>query len=79
MLPEHLPMYRPSIVAMVETRILGVKAQVVGDRIGFRNCFWVEAQGFQGGIWVLWNSDEIGAAVRNSHEQFVMVEIQPLA
>ena len=70
-------MYKPSIVALVETRISGTPAQEVCNRIGFRNWFRVEAQGFQGGIWVLWNSDEIGVEVINSHEQFVMVELQP--
>ena len=76
-LREHIRMHRPSIVALVETRISRRRAQAVCDKIGFRNCFRVEAQGFQGGIWVLWNSDEIGVAVRNSHEQFVTVEVQP--
>jgi len=76
-LREHILMHKPSIVALVETRISGTRAQEVCDRIGFRNCFRVEAQGFQGGIWVLWNSDEIGVEVINSHEQFVTVEVKP--
>ena len=76
-LREHIHMHRPSIVALVETLISGAKAQSVCDRIEFRNCFRVEAQGFQGGIWVLWNSEEIEIEVINSHERFVMVEIKP--
>jgi len=76
MLREHIHMYKPCIVALVETRISGSRAQLVCDRIGFRNCFRVEAQGFQGGIWVLWNSEETKIEVITSHEQFVTVEVK---
>jgi len=74
-LREHLRMHRPSIIALFETRLSGPRAQQVCERIGFRNSFRVEAQGFQGGIWVLWNSDEFHVAVLDTHDQFVTVEI----
>jgi len=45
-LREHIHMHKPSIVALVETRISGKKAQLTCDKIGFRNCFRVEAKGF---------------------------------
>jgi len=77
LLREHIHMHRPSILALVETRISRRKAQAVCDRIGYDGCFRVEAQGFQGGIWVLWNSNEIGVDVVKSHEQFVTVEVKP--
>jgi len=76
-LREHLNIHRLSIVALFETRISGPRAQQVCERIGFRNFFRVDAQGFQGGIWVLWNSDEFDVDVLNTHEQFVTVEIKP--
>ena len=69
-------MHRLSIIALVETRISGPRAQSVCGKIGFSRCFRVEAQGFQGGIWVLWNSKEIGVDVIKSHEYFVMVEVK---
>jgi len=37
----------------------------------------VEAQGFKGGIWVLWNSHELDAKIITSHDQFVTIEITP--
>jgi len=52
-LREHIKNHRPHIVALVETRVSGAGAQLTCDKIGFKNCFRVEAQGFQGGIWVL--------------------------
>ena len=76
-LREHIRMHKPSVIGLVETRISGRKAQEVCDKIGFTNCFRVVAQGFQGGIWVLWNSHEIVVEVVFSHDQFVTVEITP--
>ena len=75
-LREHNHLHKPSIVALLETRISGFRAQSICTKSGFRNSFRVEARGFQGGIWVLWNADEIDIAVLNSHEQFVTVEIK---
>jgi len=75
-LREHIRQHRPHIVALVETRISGTRAQAVSTKIGFRNCFCVEAQGFQGGIWVFWNEDEIEVEVLTSHAQFVTVELK---
>ena len=76
-LREHIRMQKPSIVALVETRVSGAKAQAVCAKIGFRNCFRVEAQGFQGGIWVLWHSDDFDIEVLRSHEQYVTMEVKP--
>jgi len=42
-LREHIRMHNPSVVALVETRVLGSRAQAVCSKIGFRNCFQVEA------------------------------------
>ncbi|KAJ8434791.1 hypothetical protein Cgig2_033741 [Carnegiea gigantea] len=50
-LKEHIRVQQPTILALVETHITGSRAQSVCDRIGFGGCFWVEAQGFRGGIW----------------------------
>jgi len=75
-LREHIRQHRPHIVALVETRISGVRAQSVNKKIGFRNCFRVEAQGFQGGIWVLWNEEEMEIEILTSHAQFVTMELK---
>ena len=76
-LQEHMRIHKPSIIGLVETRISGRRAQEVCDKIGFTNCFRVEAQGFQEGIWVLWNSHEVEAEIIDSRDQFVIMEIIP--
>jgi len=76
MLREHIRMHRPGIVALVETRISGPKAQTVCNRTGFRRSIRVEARGFSGGIWVLWNDVDLELEVINTHDQLVTVGIK---
>ena len=71
----HIHIHKLSIVALVETRVLGARAQAICEPTGFRNNFCIKARGFQGEIWVLWNSDELDIEVINSREQFVMIKV----
>ncbi|GMJ08752.1 hypothetical protein HRI_004544400 [Hibiscus trionum] len=48
---------KPSVVTLLETRISGIRDDCIISRLGFQSSFWVEAQGFSGGIWLLWNGD----------------------
>jgi len=64
-------------MALMGTRVFGSQAQTICEMTGYRNNFRVEARGFQGGIWVLWNSDEMDIAVLNSQDQFVTVKVDP--
>jgi hypothetical protein len=43
-------------IALLETRISGVKAEAVVKKIGLQEGVRVDAQGFSGGIWCLWKS-----------------------
>jgi len=66
-LKEHIRVQQPTILALVETHIMGSKAQSVCYRIGFEGCFRVEAQGFRGGIWILWRPNEVGVNILRHH------------
>ncbi|MBA0683687.1 hypothetical protein Goari_025324, partial [Gossypium aridum] len=46
--------------------ISGCKADTVIAKLGFDNSFRVEAFGFTGGFWILWN-DDIGVEILNVH------------
>ncbi|KAE8729471.1 Xyloglucan galactosyltransferase KATAMARI1 [Hibiscus syriacus] len=46
--------HKPYFVALLETRVSGLKADSIIAKFGFCNSFRVEAQGFRGGIWLLW-------------------------
>ncbi|KAJ8423470.1 hypothetical protein Cgig2_013513 [Carnegiea gigantea] len=74
-LKEHIGIQQPTILALVETHITGSRAQFVCDRIGYGWCFHVEAQGFRGGIWVLWRSEDVGVNIIRHHDQYVTIEV----
>ena len=45
--------YKASFVVLMETRISGVRAAKVVQKLDFDGHFMVEAEGFTGDIWVL--------------------------
>ncbi|XP_061370977.1 uncharacterized protein LOC133313599, partial [Gastrolobium bilobum] len=51
--------YKPSIVVILEPRCSGQKAADIIRKSGFKHAFVQEAEGYSGGIWILWN-DETG-------------------
>ena len=66
--------YKPSLVVLLEPRISGYKADNFIKRSGFDNSYRVEAEGFAGGIWVLWK-DFLQVEVVASHSQYVHLQI----
>ena len=42
----------------METRISGARVEDISSNLGFDNVCRSDANGFSGGIWILWNSDE---------------------
>ncbi|KAJ8446074.1 hypothetical protein Cgig2_017576 [Carnegiea gigantea] len=63
---EHIRMHKPQIIALLETHVSGPSADVA--------FFCVEACGHQGGIWLLWDKEEIHLTLIDSHTQFVTME-----
>ncbi|KAK0592822.1 hypothetical protein LWI29_026048 [Acer saccharum] len=51
--------YKFDVIAILEPRISGSRALKVVNNLGFSDKFLVEASGFSGGIWLLWNSDRV--------------------
>ena len=70
-LKEHLREYKPQVLAILETHISGNRADEVCQRSGFDIWHRVEAQGFQGGIWLLWDSLEFAIEVVRYQDQFI--------
>ncbi|XP_050216415.1 uncharacterized protein LOC126667478 [Mercurialis annua] len=62
--------YNPSLLVIVEPRIAGIKADKVIKQSRFEFSHRVEARGFSGGIWILWNSNVHVNVVLN-HRQFI--------
>ena len=51
--------HNPDILVVMETRIGGVRASEIIDRLPFDGAIHTETIGFSGGIWLLWNSDSV--------------------
>ncbi|XP_052291725.1 uncharacterized protein LOC127900602 [Citrus sinensis] len=66
--------YNPSLVVLMEPRISGVKADDFIKKSGFDQSHRVEAVGFAGGIWILWQS-YIEVKVMLNHRQFIHFKI----
>ncbi|XP_039010567.1 uncharacterized protein LOC120139409 [Hibiscus syriacus] len=58
------------MVAILEPRISGDKADRVISKIGFSNSYRVETRGFSGGIWLLWD-DSLSVDIVATHPQFI--------
>lgn len=47
------------MVVIIETRISGDRAVRISQDFGFTNFAIADSVGFSGGLWLLWNEDEI--------------------
>ncbi|KAJ4828944.1 hypothetical protein Tsubulata_007388 [Turnera subulata] len=63
--------YKPTILVVVEPRISGTKADRIIRRLGFSNSHRVEARGYAGGLWMLWNASIVDVSIIHSHTQFI--------
>ena len=65
------------VLVVLEPRISGVKACKVIDKMSFSNNFVVEASGFSGGIWLLWNDSRVKLkVVASSRYSITMVFVE---
>jgi len=72
---EYIRIHKPSIIVLLKTHISGGKADEFCHKLGFQGCFRVEAQGFVGGIWLLWYVAEVQLKLIKSHTQYVTMEV----
>lgn len=56
---ELVRINKPNVVVLVETHLSGSQAQLICDKIGFQGQKRVEAHGFSGGIWMLWDTNVV--------------------
>lgn len=55
-------MYQHTLVALLEPRVIGMKANVFIQMSGYDNSHQVKVVGFARGIWLLWN-DKISVEI----------------
>ncbi|XP_061354598.1 uncharacterized protein LOC133299173 [Gastrolobium bilobum] len=63
--------HKVGLAAILEPRVSGIKASSIIRRLGFTNHFVVDAHGFAGGIWVVWNNNDVKLSLLGKHDQFI--------
>ncbi|XP_074318437.1 uncharacterized protein LOC141655247 [Silene latifolia] len=72
---EIVRIYKPSVLALVETHMGGDHAVKLGKIIGYDGHSRVNSIGFSGGIWLYWRRDVVTVNPVREHAQFITVEI----
>ncbi|KAI9100326.1 hypothetical protein K1719_024544 [Acacia pycnantha] len=67
--------YRLDLVVILEPRISGNPASKVIKNWGFKHSVRMEAVGFSGGIWLLWEMEELVVDVKIMDEQFIHCQL----
>ena len=63
--------YHCDILAVVEPRISGDKANKIVEKLNFDSNFRVEANGRSGGLWLMWNKSKINIKIIKSSRHFI--------
>ena len=64
------------LLVLLETGISGDVAEEVCHKTKFTNNIRVEAKGFAGGIWLLWNESEINVTIKLTTNSFIPAMIK---
>lgn len=76
---EVVKKYQITVLGLAEPRISGDRADQVCTKLGFSYWVRVEATGYAGEIWVLWNKKKVEISYLSSSTQSVHCEILELA
>ena len=66
----------PAIMVIMETKLSGVKAKVITNRLPFDGAIHTKTIGYAGGLWLLWNSDRVEVKALANTEQEIHVEVK---
>ena len=69
-----IEIHKPEMLMLLEPRISGIKAELLIHFLKFNHSYRVEALGYYGGIWILWN-DNWSVQVLINHKQFVHLDV----
>ncbi|KAI9110616.1 hypothetical protein K1719_018482 [Acacia pycnantha] len=67
--------HKLDLVVILEPRVSGIQASRIIKNWGFRHSVRMEAEGFSGGIWIVWQRDDLNMAVITKDEQFIHCKI----
>lgn len=68
---DSIQCYKPLIIILLEPRISSIEADEACSCIGKKTWVHSEAIGFSGGIWMLWNRDDITLRLQLVEKYFI--------
>lgn len=68
--------HKLDMLFLFETRVSGARADRIISRMGFSNSCKIDAIGYSGGIWLLWNGDCVDVDILLTHRQFIHVKVK---
>lgn len=63
------------MLIIIEPRISGVKADKIITKLGYDYNYRVEAEGFSGGIWLLWDKSNVNIHIINNSSQLLHTKV----
>lgn len=76
---ELVQNHEPVILVVMETRLGRDKAKKITDRLLFDGAIHTDTIGYEGGLWLLWNSDKVEVELLAKTEQEIHVEVKVLS
>ncbi|KAF7844864.1 reverse transcriptase [Senna tora] len=73
---DMMQRYKPNLVLVTETRVAGDKATEIINGLGFNNHFMVNPMGYAGGMWLLWNEDQVKVTVLDHTFQEIHTRVE---
>ncbi|KAL8167706.1 hypothetical protein V2J09_009205 [Rumex salicifolius] len=67
--------YAIDILELIETKVLGGTAKKACDKLPFSHSYRVEARGFIGGIWPLWQGNNFDLQIIDSNDSFIHASV----
>lgn len=70
--------FNPAVIILMEPKISDTTADAVCRKLGKNQWIRSEAEGFCGGVWCLWDDEEIEIKLKCGHNFFLHVTVKSL-
>ncbi|CAN1806118.1 hypothetical protein LINPERHAP1_LOCUS24559 [Linum perenne] len=66
-----MQVHKPQVFTILEPRVSGDVGQAIRQKLSFNSSLIMEARGFRGGIWLMWNDFETKVKIIGASHQFI--------
>lgn len=68
---EFMRSYKPIIILLMEPRRSGEIADEICNKLGKNKWIRADAEGFSGGVWCLWDEEDVKVELKYAHSYFI--------